>query len=63
MRRRLNFTVLAVTAMVTLAFIVPLGAVVRIVATDRALSVADQEARTLIFMMCRELRGAVFPET
>ncbi len=47
MRRRLNLTVLAVTAMVTVAFLIPLGAVVKVVASDRALSVADQEARTL----------------
>ena len=47
MRRRLNLTVLAVTAMVTLAFLVPLGAVVRVVAADRAMSVANQEARSL----------------
>ena len=54
MRRRLNLTVLAVTAMVTLAFLIPLGAVVRIVATDRALSVADQEARTLAGVLASE---------
>ena len=54
MRRSLNLTVLAVTAMVTLAFIIPLGAVVRIVATDRALSVADQEARTLAGVLASE---------
>jgi signal transduction histidine kinase len=47
MRRRLNLTVLAVTAMVTLAFLIPLGAVVKVVAADRALSVANQEARSL----------------
>lgn len=47
MRRRLILTVLAVTAMVTVAFLVPLGAVVKVVAADRALSVADQEARSL----------------
>lgn len=58
MRRRLNLTVLAVTAMVTLAFIVPLGAVVRIVATDRALSVADQEARTLASVLASETSHA-----
>ena len=45
---------LAVTAMVTLAFIIPLGAVVRIVATDRGLSVADQEARTLAGVLASE---------
>ena len=44
MRRRLNLTVLAVTAMVTLAFLIPLGAVVKVVAADRAMSVANQEA-------------------
>ena len=54
MRRRLNLTVLAVTAMVTLSFLIPLGAVVRIVATDRALSVADQEARTLAGVLASE---------
>jgi signal transduction histidine kinase len=58
MRRRLNFTVLAVTAMVTLAFIIPLGAVVRIVATDRALSLADQEARTLAGVLASETSHA-----
>ena len=47
MRRRLNLTVLAVTAMVTLAFLIPLGAVVKVVAADRAMSVANQEARSL----------------
>ena len=47
MRRRLNLIVLAVTAMVTVAFLIPLGAVVKVVAADRALSVADQEARSL----------------
>jgi signal transduction histidine kinase len=47
MRRRLTLTVLAVTAMVTIAFLVPLAAVVRVVASDRALSVGEQEARSL----------------
>lgn len=47
MRRRLALTVLAVTATVTIAFLVPLAAVVKIVATDRAMSAADQEARAL----------------
>ena len=60
MRRRLNLTVLAVTAMVTVAFLVPLGAVVKVVASDRALSVADQEARTLASVLASEssLSGA-----
>jgi signal transduction histidine kinase len=47
MRIRLAATVLAVTAMVTIAFLVPLGAVVRVVAADQALSAADQESRSL----------------
>lgn len=47
MRRRLTLTVLAVTAMVAIAFLLPLAAVVRVVASDRALSVAEQEARSL----------------
>jgi signal transduction histidine kinase len=47
MRARLALTVLAVTAMVTIAFLIPLAAVVRVVAADRALSAADQESRAL----------------
>lgn len=47
MRRRLALIVFAVTAMVTVAFLVPLAAVVRVVAEDRAVSAADQEARSL----------------
>lgn len=47
MRRRLALIVLAVTGMVTIAFLVPLGAVVKVVASDRALNVADQESRSL----------------
>ena len=47
MRRRLALTVLAVTASVTIAFLIPLAAVVKIVATDRAVSAGDQEARAL----------------
>jgi signal transduction histidine kinase len=46
-RQRLALTVFAVTAMVTVAFLVPLAAVVRVVAADRALSAADNESRTL----------------
>jgi signal transduction histidine kinase len=47
MRFRLAATVLAVTAMVTIAFLVPLAAVVRVIAADRAVSAADQESRLL----------------
>jgi signal transduction histidine kinase len=47
MRRRLALLVLSVTAMVTIAFLLPLAVVVRVVARDRALSAADQESRTL----------------
>jgi len=47
MRRRLALIVLAVTGMITVAFLLPLAAVVRVVAADRALSGADQEARSL----------------
>lgn len=47
MRRRLALIVFAVTAMVTVAFLLPLAAVVRVVAEDRALSGADQEVRSL----------------
>jgi signal transduction histidine kinase len=51
MRRRLALLVLAVTAMVTIAFLLPLAVVVRVVARDRALSAADQESRTLAGLM------------
>lgn len=54
MRRRLALTVLAVTATVTIAFLVPLAAVVKIVATDRAMSAADQEARALDGLLAAE---------
>jgi signal transduction histidine kinase len=47
MRRRLALIVLAVTGMVTVAFLLPLAAVVRVVAADRALTGAEQEARSL----------------
>ena len=47
MRRRLAVIVLAVTGMVTIAFLVPLALVVRVVAADRAVSAADQESRSL----------------
>jgi len=46
-RRRLTLTVLAVTTMVAVAFLVPLGAVVKVVAADRGLAVAEQEAQSL----------------
>jgi signal transduction histidine kinase len=54
MRRRLNLIVLAVTAMVAVAFLIPLGAVVKVVANDRALSVADQEARSLASILASD---------
>jgi signal transduction histidine kinase len=54
MRRRLNLIVLAVTAMVTVAFLIPLGAVVKVVAADRALAVGDQEARSLASVLASD---------
>ena len=47
MRRRLALLVLSVTVMVSIAYLLPLAVVVRVVARDRALSAADQESRTL----------------
>lgn len=47
MRRRLALLVLSVTVMVSVAYLLPLAVVVRVVARDRALSAADQESRTL----------------
>jgi len=46
-RRRLALTVLAVVGMVMVAFLLPLAVLVRVVAEDRALSAAEQEARYL----------------
>jgi len=46
-RNRLALTVLAVTGMVTIAFLLPLAVLIRVVAADRALSGAEQEARSL----------------
>ncbi len=47
MRRRLALSFAAVTAMVVLAFVVPLGALVQRVAADRAINAAQQVAATL----------------
>lgn len=47
MRRRLIGLVVAVTAMVTAAFVVPLGLLVRDLARDRALTAAELEAQSL----------------
>jgi signal transduction histidine kinase len=58
MRRRLTLTVLAVTTMVTVAFLIPLGAVVKVVAADRALSAADQEAGSLSSILASETAPA-----
>lgn len=48
MRRRLALSAAAVTSMVVLAFVVPLAALVRDVAADRAVSAAQDEAATLV---------------
>lgn len=58
MRRRLILTVLAVTSMVAIAFLVPLGAAVEAVAADRALAVADQEAQSLAGVLAAEPSAA-----
>lgn len=47
MRRRLALSFAAVTTMVVLAFVLPLGVLVQRVAADRALSAAQQQAVTL----------------
>jgi signal transduction histidine kinase len=62
MRRRLTLTVLAVTAMVTVAFLLPLAAVVKVVASDRALSVAEQEARSLAGVLASLSANPTNPE-
>jgi signal transduction histidine kinase len=54
MRRRLTLTVLAVTAMVSVAFLIPLGLAVKVVAADRALSLGDQESRSLASVLASE---------
>src|SRR5690606_14667428 len=47
MRRRLALLVVSVTAMVSVAALLPLAFVVTVVARDRAMAVADEESRTL----------------
>lgn len=47
MRRRLALTAAAVTAMIVLAFCIPLGRLIRIVATNRALDAAKLESRSV----------------
>jgi signal transduction histidine kinase len=47
MRRRLALTVVAVTTMVVIAFLLPLVFLVRAVVADRATGAAEQEARSL----------------
>ncbi len=47
MRRRLAITVFAATAMVVIAFVVPLGYLVRRVAEDRAVNAATAQARAI----------------
>jgi len=46
-RRRLATVTLAVTAMIIVSFVVPLGIVVRRQAEDRALSRAEGDARSI----------------
>lgn len=57
MRRQLALVVAAVTAMVVIAFVVPLAGAVQILARDRALSAAEREAQTLA-----QALGAFLPE-
>jgi hypothetical protein len=47
MRRRLLLVVVATTSLVVVAFAVPLGALVRSVARDRALSAAERDLGAL----------------
>ena len=47
MRRRLLLVVVATTSLVVVAFAVPLGALVRSVARDRALSAAERDVGAL----------------
>ena len=48
MRRRLLLVVLATTSLVVVAFAVPLGALVRSVARDRAISAAERDVTALV---------------
>jgi hypothetical protein len=46
-RRRLVLVVLATTGLVVVAFALPLGALVRSIARDRAVAAADRDAASL----------------
>ncbi len=63
MRRRLAITVFAATAMVVIAFVVPLGYLVRRVAEDRAVNAATAQARaigpTITGQGAAEVRAAI----
>ena len=58
MRRRLAIVSAAVTAMVVLAFVVPLAGLVRSLARDRVLVTAEREAQTQA-----QALGVVLPAT
>jgi signal transduction histidine kinase len=51
MRRQLAITAAATTALVTLAFVIPLGLLVRTVAEDRARTAAQLEAQSLVAVL------------
>ena len=58
MRRRLLAVVLATTALVVVAFAIPLGALIRSVARDRAISAAEREAASLAPVLAITADGA-----
>lgn len=59
MRRRLAVLVVATTSLVLVAFLVPLGYLVRQVAADRAVSAATHEAEQVAQVVARADRGSL----
>lgn len=55
MRKRLNLLVLSVTGLVVVAFVVPLGLLVRRQADQRARLAAEREVQTVVALVAREV--------
>ncbi|HEX6148290.1 sensor histidine kinase [Nocardioides sp.] len=53
MRRRIFWLVIATTSVVVVSFVVPLCLLVRTIAQDRAMTAADQEARSVAILVTR----------
>jgi signal transduction histidine kinase len=59
MRRRLTLLVAATTSVVLLAFLIPLGLLVRTVAADRAVSAASENAQAMVIVVATGTPGTI----